>query len=65
MTWLPLAEQTLDEMETPSSSPQNLKTQIEELKVSQCYTAKTAFNIQCMYYSFQGYSMRLYNVYFI
>lgn len=42
MTWLPLAEQTLDEMETPSSNPQNLKTQIEELKVSQCYTANTA-----------------------
>lgn len=53
MTWLPLAEQTLDEMETPSSNPQNLKTQIEELKVSQCYTANTACNIQCMYYLFQ------------
>lgn len=48
MTWLPLAEQTLDEMETPSSSPQTLKTQIEELKVSQGYTANIAWNIQCM-----------------
>lgn len=65
MTWLPLAEQTLDEMETPSSSPQTLKTQIEELKVSQCYTPYTAWNVQFMYYSFQDYSMKIYNVYFI
>lgn len=48
MTWLPLAEQTLDEMEAPSSSPQTLKTQIEDLKVSQGYTANIAWNIQCM-----------------
>lgn len=33
MTWMPLAEQNLDDMETPSSHPQTLKSQIEELKV--------------------------------
>ena len=35
MTWMPLAEQTLDDMETISNNPQTLKGQIEELKVSQ------------------------------
>jgi hypothetical protein len=34
MTWMPLAEQTLDDMETPSNHPQTLKSQIEELKVN-------------------------------
>lgn len=54
MTWMPLAEQTLDDMETISNNPQTLKGQIEELKVSQRLNFYVAWYLQVIYNIFQS-----------
>lgn len=64
MTWMPLAEQTLDDMETISNNPQTLKVQIEELKVSQrliFFMLHDIYSLSTIY--FKVYSMNTCNVY--